>query len=66
MIYKQKLDDLLDKTGLYLMKEYGLDVLHALEKMMCSPITQDMYDEKCNLDEWNPQKLGDFYMGIDV
>lgn len=60
---KQKIDELLDSTGLYMMKEYGLDVLHALEKMMCSPMTQDIYDGKQNIETLTPQSLGDYYMG---
>ena len=29
-------ENLLDRTGIYMRTEYGMDVLHVFEKMMCS------------------------------
>lgn len=64
MIDKKKIEDLLDRTGIYMMKEYGLDVLHVLEKIMCSPLTQDIYDGKKDIQDITPESLGNYYMGI--
>ena len=64
MIDKKKIEDLLDHTGIYMMKEYGLDVLHVLEKIMCSPLTQDIYDGKKDIQDITPESLGNYYMGI--
>lgn len=64
MIDKKKIEDLLDRTGIYMMNEYGLDVLHVLEKIMCSPLTQDIYDGKKDIQDITPESLGNYYMGI--
>ena len=64
MIDKKKIEDLLDRTGIYMMKEYGLDVLHVLEKIMCSPLTQDIYDGNKDIQDITPESLGNYYMGI--
>lgn len=64
MTNKQKIDNLLDMTGLYMMKEYGLDVLHVLEKMMGASITQDFYDGKKNIEDMTPEELGDYYLSL--
>lgn len=64
MIDRQKIEDLLDRTGIYMMTEYGLDVLHVLEKIMCSPLTQDIYDGKKDFQNMTPESLGNYYMGI--
>jgi len=63
MIKNKILDKLIDDTALYLMKEYELSWIHASEKVMCSPYTQELYDGVKDIPECTPERLGEFYMG---
>lgn len=64
MVDKSVIDDLLEKTGLFMMKEYGLDALHVLEKIMCSPFTQDLYDGRQSVKDMTPEVLGHYYIDM--
>ena len=64
MVKNKILDKLIDDTALYLMKEYGLSCMHSMEKVMCSPYTQELYDGVKPVPECTPEILGDYFMGL--
>ena len=63
MIKDKKLDNLIDETAIYLIKEYGLHWMHSLEKIMRSPYTQELYDGVKPIPNCTAERLGEFYMG---